>query len=104
MTKVQKGKKIEAYAREDLRNLGYLVEIKNYSRFQPKDFYNLFDILAIIGSTTKLIQIKSNVSHFYQARKEIKEWKKSNHIKIPCEVWLWISRAKKINEWRIEEC
>lgn len=104
MTNVAKGKRAEKYAREDLKALGYLVEVKNYSRWQLKDFYNLFDILAIIGSTAKLIQIKSNLTDFYKARKNIIAWKKENNIRIQCEVWLWEGRDKKTNLWRIDEC
>lgn len=98
MSKRSKGKYYEKKARDLLKSQGFLVEIKNYSRFQAQDFYNLFDILAV-GPYTRLIQVKTNVSHFYKARKDIKKWIVDNNVdNLSCEVWLKEPRK----EWRIE--
>ena len=98
MSRVSKGKTYERLARKLLASQGFLCETKNYSRFQGQDFYNLFDILAI-GKYTRLIQVKTNVSHFYKARKDIKEWINIKDIQgISFEVWLKEPRK----EWRVE--
>ena len=98
MSKVSKGKYYEKKARDLLKKEGFLCETKNYSRFQGQDFYNLFDILAV-GSYTRLIQVKTNPSHFYKARKDILKWCEENNIQnISCEVWLKEGRK----EWRVD--
>lgn len=98
MSRRSKGKYYEKKARELLIKDGFLVETKNYSRFQGQDFFNLFDILAV-GSYTRLIQVKTNASHFYKARKDIAKWVVDNNVdNLSCEVWLKEPRK----EWRIE--
>lgn len=88
VNKTNKGNRIELEARKLLQAEGYLVDRKNYSRWASNDFFCLFDILAI-GKKTRLIQIKSNATHFYKARKEISEWLNENDIRdVCCEVWL----------------
>jgi len=99
MNKVAKGNRIELLVRKKLESVGYLVEKKNRNRYQSPDFWGMFDLIAIMGTVVRLIQVKSNASDFYKARKEIRTWKKVNHVQIPCEVWLWIDR----NEFRVEE-
>ena len=94
-----KGRRIELKARKLLESLGYLVEKKNTNRWESPDFYGMFDLMAIMSGTTRLIQIKSNPTDFYKARKEIKEWVKENKVKVPCEIWLYEGR----NNWRMEE-
>lgn len=99
MNKRSKGNRNELLARRILQESGYLVEKKNTSRWQGNDFWGLFDILAIHPTAaTRLIQIKSNLSDFYKARKEIVKWKEENNItNISLEVWLKEPRK----EWRI---
>lgn len=102
INKVRKGQKNELLARKELEALGYLTEKKPRSRFSSPDFWGLFDLFCLKGQEVRLIQIKSNESHFYTARKEISEWKKSNKVLVSCEVWLFLKRTRGKNEWRIE--
>jgi Holliday junction resolvase-like predicted endonuclease len=98
MSRRSKGKYYEKKARDLLTSQGFICETKNYSRFQGQDFYNLFDILAV-KDHVKLIQVKTNASHFYKARKDIAKWITENNISgLSCEVWLKEPRK----DWRIE--
>ena len=98
MNKHAKGTHYELVARKLLESQGYLCEKKNYNRWASKDFYNLFDILAI-GENTRLIQIKTNISDFYKARKDIAEFVHTHNIKnVIFEVWVKESRKP----WRCE--
>ena len=102
MNKYQKGRRNELLAKKILLEEGYLVEKKNVSRFQSEDFFGLFDLLAIKPHTgeIRLIQIKSNISDFYKARKDILDWMCFNEISnIDCEVWLKENRKP----WRKEK-
>jgi len=99
VSKTNKGNRIELMARKELEADGYLCDRKNSSRWASNDFFGLFDILAI-GKHTKLIQIKSNRSDFYKARKEIQEWVNENKIKgVIFEIWLKEPRIA----WRREK-
>lgn len=98
MSKRSKGKYYEKQAREKLKKEGFFCETKNYSRFQGQDFFNLFDILAV-GPYTRLIQVKTNASHFYKARKDIAKWISETRVdNLSCEVWLKEPRK----DWRID--
>ena len=94
VNKTKKGNRYELEARKMLKEEGYLVEKKNYSRWESNDFWGLFDILAIKLDKLeiRLIQIKSNPTHFYEARREIGLWMDKNNAKsgkgFSCEVWL----------------
>jgi len=103
INKHAKGQRTERKARDLLESLGYITDVKNWSRYQAKDFFNMFDIIAILGSVVRLIQIKSNASDFYKARKEIKAWVKEKNIKVPCEIWLYEGKKDRQDKWRIEE-
>lgn len=94
----QKGNRNELAACKLLQDDGYLTERKNHAKFCSPDFFGMFDILAIKKNKTLLVQIKSNPSDFYKARKEIKQWIKTNKIKIPCEIWLKVNNKP----WRKE--
>ena len=103
MNTTAKGNRVEALAKKLLVKDGWLVETKNKPNFRVRtnatqDFWNEFDLLAIRGSETRLVQVKSNPSGFYTARKQIRKWVTDNNIKIKCEVWLYIGR----NKWRQE--
>lgn len=99
VNKTNKGNRIELEARKMLKEEGYLVDKKNYSRWESNDFFGLFDILAI-GKDTRLIQIKSNPTDFYKARRQIGLWMDKNKIKdVSCEVWLREPRKA----WRQEK-
>jgi len=100
MNKHNKGTRYELEARKLLEADGWLCEKKNYNRWAAKDFYNLFDILAIKKNKVRLIQIKTNVSDFYKSRIAIQTWIMENEIKgISCEVWLRLPKK----EWRCEK-
>lgn len=103
INKVAKGRVVELYARKELEATGYLVEKKPRTRFTSPDFWGMFDFIALLGSTVRLIQIKSNPTDFYKARKEIREWKKEHRVNIPCETWLFLGRSRGVNKWRVEE-
>lgn len=101
INKRNKGRRIEKLAKDLLRKDGYLVETKNASRYQSDDFWGMFDILAVMPETGKLrmIQIKSNASDFYKARKEIAYWVMENQVTgFSCEIWLKENRK----DWRYE--
>jgi len=104
INKVAKGNRTELLARKELERLGYLVDKKPRTRFISPDLFGVFDLIAILGSTARLIQVKSNRTDFYKARKEIIGWKKEHHIKLPCEVWLYEGKVMRQTVWRIEEC
>lgn len=98
VNKTNKGNRIEAEARKLLKDEGYLVDRKNYSRWESNDFFGLFDILAI-GERTRLIQIKSNKTDFYKARRKIGLWMDENEIKdITFEIWLREARKAWLKE------
>ena len=121
VNKTNKGNRYELEARKLLSAEGYLVEKKNYSRWESNDFWGLFDILAIhptgevvhqeisLGDTAhaivskskiRLVQVKTNRSDFYKARSKIQEWVDENKISgIDCEVWLREPRKA----WRQEK-
>lgn len=88
-SKYTKGKNAEAKAKELLLKFGYLVEKKPNVQFQSKDFYRMFDLLAIKGSVVKFVQVKSNKSDFYTARIKISKWLKDYQLSINCEIWLY---------------
>jgi len=98
VNKHNKGKRYELEAKKLLIEDDYLVDTKNWNRYKSKDFFGLFDILAI-GDHTRLIQVKTNISGFYKARKDIKRWLEDNRIEdISFEVWLREPRR----DWRKE--
>lgn len=93
-----KGYRHEKEAREYLEANKWLTDIKNWSKWSNKDFFNMFDIVAIRKDVVRFIQVKSNTSDFYTARKEVKKWMKDNQLRLNCEVWLKENRK----EWRKE--
>ena len=88
MNTYQKGNRREVQAMNVLRSMGWLCDRKNRTKFQSNDFYNMFDILAIRGSEVKFVQVKSNKTNWYKARKDIQTWINQNNIHLPCELWL----------------
>lgn len=89
VNKRDKGRRIELEARKELEAEGYLVDKKNSSRWQSDDFFGLFDLLAI-GKEIRLIQIKSDRSDFYKARRAIGLWRDDIELNkcVKTEVWL----------------
>jgi len=101
VNKTSKGNRAELEARKMLVNEGFLVEKKNSSRWQSNDFWGMFDILAIHprDGIVRLVQIKTNASDFYKARKHVRDWVLGNEVfalNVDCEVWLREPRK----EWR----
>ena len=99
MNTYQKGNRRELEARKQLEALGWLVERKNRTKWASPDLFGMFDLLAIRGCEVLLVQIKSNKSDFYKARREIREWKSAQKISLPCEIRL----KENHKEWRIEK-
>lgn len=101
MNKHKKGNSRELELRRKLTNDGWLCETKNWNRFASKDFYGLFDILALKADNIRFIQVKSNKRHISKAREEIKNWLESNNLTLNCEIWCrenhkeWISEIVK---------
>lgn len=101
MSAAQKGLLTERRAKKLLIELGYEIDYKIRSRFNPnKDFFHIFDILAIKKKDFVGVQVKTNVSDFYTARKEMKAWKVKYSPPFRMELWLWLG-AK--GGWRKEE-
>lgn len=99
VNKINKGRRIELEAKKILIEEGYLVDKKNASRWQSNDLFGLFDLLAI-GKRVRLIQIKSNATDFYKARRQIGLWMDKNKIKgVTFEIWLREPRKA----WRCEK-
>lgn len=106
LNKINKGRRNELLAKKLLEKQGYIVEKKNASRWQSNDFWGMFDLLALKSHETRLIQIKSNRSHFTKAKKEIQEWVNNRKIygEITFEIWLklprkdWICETIKANK------
>ena len=97
----KKGKRRELEAQKLLEKDGYLTMRQNHTRYGQNDFFGLFDIVSLKrdGSEIRLIQVKSNISDFYSARKDILDWMSLNEISnIDCEVWLREDRCP----WRKE--
>jgi hypothetical protein len=90
---------IESKARTELERVGYLVEIKNKSKVKGNNFWGLFNFVCIQSSAVRLIRLESDRYSSYRFKTQIKKWKHDNHVKIPCEIWLY----KGDNDWEIEE-
>lgn len=99
MNKTEKGRRIEREARRILEDEGWLVDKKPRTKWASVDLFCMFDLIAIKGDTARLIQIKSNRSHFYSARGEIKKWRAEHGILLKTEVWL----KENGKDWRMEE-
>ena len=98
INKHKKGANRELELRKKLTDEGWLCETKNWNRYASKDFYGLFDILAIKDTDIRFIQVKSNKSDVYKARRNISNWLRDNNLNIRCEIW-WRENYK---EWENE--
>jgi len=78
-----------------------MVDFKTWSKYGSKDIFNVFDIVAIKGSVVKFVQVKSNKSDFYSARKKVADWCIENGTRptllLSFEVWL----KENNKDWRI---
>ena len=116
MNKRAKGMRIEREIANFLERQGYSVYRPSWNRWGSKDIFNNFDILAfkkekadedmIIGlwlyqgfindhPLVWLLQVKSQPSHFYKARKQIKEWYFSHDIPADIAVGVILRKEKK---------
>lgn len=87
MNTYQKGYRREYQCKQELEKLGFLVERKNKAKFCDTDFYNLFDLVAVRGSLTLWVQVKSSKGSARKAVKDILKWKQDNELSLSCEVW-----------------
>lgn len=74
MNRRAKGKRNEAKARKLLQDLGFVVDFKQANMFGSQDFFELYDIMALKKKELWMIQVKSNRSDMYSAKKPIKEF------------------------------
>ena len=98
INKYQKGNRRELEARKILEEQGFLVDKKPRTKYQSPDLFGMFDLIAIKQKECLLIQIKSNKSDFYKARKALRSWVKSNDCQLNCQIWLKENRKP----WRKE--
>jgi len=87
MNTTQKGKRSQNKTVKALEGAGYRVETAKAVRYQPEDFFELFDHIAIRrdGKEIRLIQTKSN-----RLRKEVREAIKEFPFELGSkEVWVW---------------
>jgi len=87
MGTVQKGTRKERELRQLFEAAGWFVDFKHRSRWQSPDLLGLFDFVAVKGGMVRWVQVKSDRSDYYKARKAIKGWLVDNGLDIWCEVW-----------------
>lgn len=86
------GLKNELRLRKELEKLGWLTEHKPWSRYGGKDFWGIFDIVALRNGEVSAIQVKTNDA------KRLEVWLKYQKVKrhIPkswnCQLWVWKGR------------
>ena len=88
VNKIKKGNDAEDDAKEVLEAQGWIVDKRCRVKFQNNDYFNLFDLVALRGSAIRFIQIKTNRTHYYSARREIARWAMVNELDVFGEVWL----------------
>lgn len=104
MKKKKKGRDAEVAVKGILEYNQYKTDQKNYSRWQSKDFFNLYDILALSKKDIRLIQVKTNLSHVKKARTSILNWLHENEFyETPCkhEVWLEYKVRNRFRVWQL---
>jgi len=108
MNRKAQGQRVERLAENILKEAGWLVDKKNWSRFGSPDFFGQFDLVAVKEDMVRWIQVKStsnkNYSNFYTARRNIEVWTRENNIDtiydaVTYEVWLY----KGYGKWRKEQ-
>lgn len=96
MSTYSKGKRREKECRDWWTDRGWLVDFKSASRWRSDDMFTHFDFVAIKNDRFVLVQVKSNKSDLYKARKKIQGWMKKNKLDLDCQVWLREDRK----DWR----
>ena len=93
----QKGDKNELEARTIYEDAGYLVENPNFYRYGNKDFFNLFDFMAIRPDSKVVFgQVKTNRAQGINAfADEVREHFNFDHVII--EYWVRYNREG----WRV---
>ena len=106
VNKVAKGKRAERELAKLLEGMGYATWRPAWHRYGSKDVFNIADIVAVRkkGSTAEpfgstpfplfLIQVKTNRSDFYKARKQMREFVKGVEGNINVSVALKIRGSK----------
>lgn len=97
MSSRKKGQRGERYNRKILEQAGYFVESPNHSRYGNKDFFNLFDLMAVRPDKKVLFtQVKSNgASGIVNFAEEVREHFPLDHVRV--EYWVRYDREG----WRI---
>lgn len=98
-----KGDRIERKCKETLEDMGYWVEKPVRTKWSRKDFFGLFDLIAIGKDTIKFIQVKTNTmkgwNNFAKGCRELLIVEEEN---IDCEMWCWHDnqgwRVKRVTE------
>lgn len=87
-----KGRNNELKAKKLLEAAGYAVERRIRGRF-TRDFYNLFDLLAVRGKDMRFVQVKSNSRETPELREAIQLFP----VPDCCtkEVWVYYDRVKE---------
>jgi Holliday junction resolvase-like predicted endonuclease len=104
INKRAKGVRHETEASKILASHGYMVEKKNWSKWQSPDFYGQFDLVAVLGDVTRWVQVKSHKTDYSTAKTKIKQFIKDNPTWTqPCEIWLHVegTRHWKIHAYKI---
>ncbi len=105
VNKVAKGKRAEKEFVEYLSK-EYYVWRPTWSKYGQKDIFNIADIIALPkkgiyedeSPSTLFVQVKTNKSDFYKARKQIREFIKNINNK---NNWFVVALKIKGKKWRI---
>lgn len=93
-----KGNRVERKCRELFEEEGWLTWKPSRAKYNSNDAFGLFDCVLIRGGEVAFMQVKSNPSDFYTARKEIAKW----HDEYKLMITVIISLYGGDNVWRIE--
>lgn len=105
----EKGNRVEKELRDILEERGNMTWKPSRAKFNANDIYGLFDFIAVPtyqiedAQHGRLVQVKSNDSHFYSARIKVRKWFKTlspGLACLACCVALKISPGK----FRIWQC
>lgn len=86
-----KGRRNENRARDLLIEEGWEVERPNFTRFGNKDFFNLWDLVAVKEGKTRWVQVKTNKMPSPSYRKELAAFQGCGTK----ELWIWYDRKRE---------
>ena len=97
----RKAWKHERQCQLDLEAEGYVTEKMQYSGNQyqkRKDFFGLWDVMALKPDMIKFIQVKTNHKPVLHEYREFAR----NYPNIQCEIWIWYEQGKSVKHlgWR----